>query len=101
MNANGLHCHLTGDKIMKTKLVRWRITRRSSSCFSGLVALGMCTLAVTSGFCAAEIRGKVTESVARELASLQQFYRELHASPELSFHEEKTAGRVAAELKKL
>jgi hippurate hydrolase len=39
--------------------------------------------------------------VGQEFPSLEQFYRELHASPELSFHEEKTAARVAAELKQV
>lgn len=56
---------------------------------------------ITPGFAATETRAVVGEHVAQELPSLEQFYRELHASPELSFHEEKTAARVAAELRKL
>lgn len=36
----------------------------------------------------------------RELPSLEELYRELHASPELSYHEEKTAARMATEMRK-
>ncbi len=37
---------------------------------------------------------------AQEYTSLDQLYKLLHANPELSFHEEKTAGSIAAELEK-
>ncbi|MEY2411120.1 MAG: hypothetical protein QOF48_3790 [Verrucomicrobiota bacterium] len=51
---------------------------------------------------AAEIgRERIDAQVVQQLPSLEQFYRELHAHPELSFHEEQTAARIAAELKKL
>src|SRR6266545_2558106 len=46
-------------------------------------------------------RAALRDGVNREFPALEQLYRELHASPELSFHEEKTAARVAAELQKL
>jgi hippurate hydrolase len=46
-------------------------------------------------------RAALREDVGREFPALEQLYRELHTSPELSFHEEKTAARVAAELKNL
>ena len=36
---------------------------------------------------------------ARELPSLVTLYKELHANPELSLHEEQTAARVAKELR--
>jgi hippurate hydrolase len=35
------------------------------------------------------------EWAARQLPSLLEFYRDLHQHPELSFHEERTAGQVA------
>lgn len=37
--------------------------------------------------------------VAKEQESLLQLYRELHAAPELSFQEEKTSARLAAEMR--
>ena len=39
--------------------------------------------------------------VAKEVPSLTELYKELHANPELSLHEEQSAARVAAELRKL
>ncbi len=39
--------------------------------------------------------------VQGELDSLTQFYKELHQTPELSFEEEKTAAKMAAELRRL
>lgn len=39
--------------------------------------------------------------VAREADSLLAFYKDLHTNPELSYQEEKTAAKLAAELKKL
>ncbi len=39
--------------------------------------------------------------VAGQLDSLTQFYKDLHQSPELSFAEEKTAAKMAAELRRL
>lgn len=43
-----------------------------------------------------EIQSRTTQ----EYASLDQLYKHLHTNPELSFHEEKTAERIAAELEK-
>ncbi|MGH7597267.1 MAG: M20 metallopeptidase family protein [bacterium] len=43
-----------------------------------------------------EIKSRATQ----EYASLEQLYKHLHANPELSFHEEKTAARIAEELEK-
>ena len=63
-------------------------------------ALALLILCQAMGGVAAETRrGIVDPLVAKESASLEQFYRELHAAPELSFHEERTAARVAAELR--
>lgn len=39
--------------------------------------------------------------VAKEVPSLTELYKELHTNPELSMHEEQSAARVAAELRKV
>lgn len=39
--------------------------------------------------------------VTKEVPSLTELYKDLHASPELSLHEEQSAARVASELRKL
>lgn len=41
------------------------------------------------------------QAIAKEMPSLMAIYRDLHANPELSFQEFKTAARLAAEAKKL
>lgn len=46
-----------------------------------------------------EWRQAVQDKVAREKESLLGLYRELHAAPELSFQEEKTSRRMAAEMR--
>lgn len=43
----------------------------------------------------------VQKRVATELESLKALYKHLHSHPELSYHEEKSAERVAKELKDL
>jgi len=43
---------------------------------------------------------EIQSRAAQEYASLDQLYKHLHANPELSFHEEKTAERIATELEK-
>lgn len=43
-----------------------------------------------------EIRSRANQ----EYAALEQLYKHLHTNPELSFHEEKTAARIAEELQK-
>src|SRR5258708_1845231 len=45
-------------------------------------------------------RDAVRAKVNAEYPSLFELYKHLHANPELSFHEEKTAARVAEELKR-
>jgi amidohydrolase len=49
----------------------------------------------------AALRATVEALVAKEQADLVELYQHLHANPELSFFEEKTAARMAAELRKL
>ncbi|MBL0739716.1 amidohydrolase [Chryseolinea lacunae] len=44
---------------------------------------------------------QVQETVTKEYPSLEKLYLHLHENPELSLHEEKTAARMAAELKQL
>lgn len=44
---------------------------------------------------------QIAERVDAEYASLEQIYKHLHANPELSYQEEKTAARIATELQKL
>jgi amidohydrolase len=41
----------------------------------------------------------LSSAIAKDMPSLLQLYRELHAAPELSMHEQKTAERMAAEAK--
>src|SRR5260221_2160445 len=52
---------------------------------------------------AAEVSTALRESVQARISDdyphLDQLYKDLHAHPELSFHEEKTSARIAAELK--
>ncbi|MGH7944691.1 MAG: amidohydrolase, partial [Opitutaceae bacterium] len=45
------------------------------------------------------VRETVARKIAAEYASLETLYRDLHARPELSLMEERTAGVVAAELR--
>lgn len=61
-------------------------------------------LLVPAGLCAQKpatspARAALQSKVAGEQESLWQLYRELHAAPELSFHEEKTSARLAAEMR--
>jgi hippurate hydrolase len=45
------------------------------------------------------LKEQVEAGVDHEYSSLEKLYQHLHANPELSFHEEKTARRIADELK--
>ncbi len=46
-------------------------------------------------------RPLVEKAIEKELSSLEQLYKQLHANPELSYQEEKTAVRMARELREL
>lgn len=48
-----------------------------------------------------KIKADVEKTLAAEAASLETLYRELHAHPEIAFQEERTAARLANELKTL
>src|SRR5262249_14757939 len=41
----------------------------------------------------------IRSQIDADYPRLENLYKELHAHPELSYHEEKTAARIAAELK--
>src|SRR4051812_10520190 len=57
-------------------------------------------LLATTGFAAdAALRQLVTQKVAADYAFLDGLYKDLHRSPELSLMEEKTAARLAKELR--
>jgi hippurate hydrolase len=62
---------------------------------SWLWILGTCTLSAS-----AVAQQTVTAFVDQQLPGLVATYKELHASPELSHHEEKTSAFVAAELRR-
>src|SRR2546428_10780369 len=47
------------------------------------------------------LRKLVQSRIEENYAHLEELYKDLHAHPELSFHEEKTAARIAGELKSL
>src|SRR5262245_27374912 len=47
------------------------------------------------------LKNQVNECLQAQFSDLQTLYQHLHAHPELSLQEEKTAARMAAELKKL
>src|SRR5689334_5003745 len=46
------------------------------------------------------VRDAVRASLDKEIPSLLELYKHLHANPELSLHEEKSSARVAEELEK-
>jgi hippurate hydrolase len=47
-----------------------------------------------------KLHDEIRTRANQEYVSLEQLYKHLHANPELSFHEEKTAARIAEELSK-
>src|SRR5690349_441331 len=69
----------------------------TSRCCAPLLALA--TLALSPAGVAADLRDDVRTKVAAEYPSLRQLYEQLHASPELSWMEAKTAAVVARELR--
>ena len=66
------------------------------------VLAGAClALLFTRTLAADDLHARVAAKVDAEYASLQALYQDLHAHPELSFMEERTAGIVARELRAL
>jgi len=66
-----------------------------------LATLGFTGSTFTFAAAAPELRDVVAAKVAAEYAALEAIYRQLHANPELSFMETKTAALVARELRAL
>jgi amidohydrolase len=74
------------------------------SLLAGVAFLGVFSLSLTAslfGAAAPELRDVVAAKVAAEYGSLEAIYRQLHANPELSFMETKTAALIAKELRAL
>lgn len=63
--------------------------------------LGVVALAASALPAASASTRDLPARVAQDYPSLEQHYRNFHAHPELSFREEKTAAKLAAELKSL
>jgi hippurate hydrolase len=78
------------------------MTQPNVSRHAGVPAgLGLALLCASLCAHAAAPRDTIQPLVEREYPSLEQFYQHCHAHPELSFFEEKTAARLAQELKAL
>jgi len=65
-----------------------------------LIALACFVCVPAHAQSSAAARALVQSRAQQEYASLFELYKQLHAAPELSFHEEKTAARLAEELRK-
>ena len=77
------------------------MTRRTFS--SSLLGMFLAGMAVSCGVCSAAENlhhATVQKRVEAEYPSLFEFYKYLHAHPELSFQESRSAGRVAEELRR-
>lgn len=87
---------------------RVHLTRPLRRCLweASLVSLPLCLLAVTPAPPAAPVALAGAKAASAPMAEeehsfLRKLYEELHAAPELSFREEKTSQRLAAELRSL
>src|SRR5258708_8745815 len=67
--------------------------KRSALVLSSVLCL------LSSGQAADGVRDFVSNKVAADYPALETFYRDLHLHPELSLMEERTSGKVAAELR--
>jgi hippurate hydrolase len=61
--------------------------------------LAVLALALPLG--AQDLRERIAGMAAKELDSLEQLYRQLHANPELSFQEKETAAKLVAQIEPL
>jgi hippurate hydrolase len=75
--------------------------KKFPSLFSAALVGAMFAFGSLSGPAAPSVSERLKAAAAAEYPSLEKLYRELHAHPELSFREEKTAERVAGELRRL
>src|SRR5256712_8986788 len=65
-----------------------------------ILAILLAARAVPGGVAAADLGASDFDRIiGKEYASLDSLYRDLHARPELSLHEQETARRIASELK--
>jgi len=65
-----------------------------------ILAILLAARAVPDGLAAADLGASDFDRIiGKEYASLDSLYRDLHARPELSLHEQETARRIASELK--
>lgn len=66
------------------------------------MSLPLAALLLIAGLPAQFVRAaEIDELLDREMPSIVDLYRTLHAAPELSYFEEKTSAQIAAELRKL
>src|SRR5258707_8312497 len=66
-----------------------------------LVVVGCCEAALEAfAGASGELQDQVRKQVDIEYPTLFEFYKDLHTHPELSFQEEQTSARVAAEFRK-
>jgi len=81
-------------------------SRARTKPFSPLAALGLIVGGwilpggFDGGVHAADLWEEVTRRAEAELPALEELYRDFHTHPELSFQEERTAGRMAEELRR-
>src|SRR2546422_9192102 len=65
-----------------------------------ILAILLAARAVPDGLAAADLGASDFDRIiGKEYASLDSLYRDLHARPELSLHEQETARRIASELR--
>lgn len=63
--------------------------------------MGMIAVPASAENQAAAAKDAIQSRLDAEYPSLETFYQDIHSHPELSFHEERTSGKIAGELKKL
>ena len=63
---------------------------------AGIIAPLLATLPASAQ--STDLRAAVAGIIGKEFADLSELYKHLHANPELSLREEKTAARIAGEL---
>src|SRR5262249_9099900 len=76
----------------------WESPSMNRPPFFGFCLKLLCVLSIVSSRASAD---EPRVWVEKDLDALQVLYRHFHSNPELSFQEEKTAARLADELKKL
>ncbi|HMP03514.1 MAG TPA: amidohydrolase [Gemmatales bacterium] len=77
---------------------RWRAGGLLAA-VGGLVLCGMAAGLAPGDGALLEVKAAVESKIEAELPNLVELYKHLHANPELSFEEVKTAARMAAELR--